>query len=96
MKLGVSSVGAKIEYKVLIIFLKTMRQLRDKQCCSAVARGGARGGEGRALPSLFSKKVKTVLYKMSKINIIKQLFGKFSKNGLRMKSMFASKAAQTV
>ena len=75
-----------------------MRQLRDKQCCSAVARGGAGGGggEGRALPSLFSKKVKTVLYKMSKINIIKQLFGKFSKNGLRMMSMFASKAAQTV
>ena len=94
MKLDVSPVGAKIEYKVLMIFLKTMRQLRDKQCCSAVARGGA--GGARALPSLFSKKVKTVLYKMSKINIIKQLFGKFSKNGLRMKSMFASKAAQTV
>ena len=94
MKLDVSPAGAKIEYKVLMIFLKTMRQLRDKQCCSAVARGGA--GGARVLPSLFSKKVKTVLYKMSKINIIKQLFGKFSKNGLRMKSMFASKAAQTV
>ena len=33
---------------------------------------------------------------MLKMNIIKQLFGKFLKNGLPMKSTFASMAAHTV
>ena len=33
---------------------------------------------------------------MLKIKIIKQLFGKFSKNDVPMKSTFVSKATQTV
>ena len=40
--------------------------------------------------------MKTDLYKIFKSNIIKQLFGKFSKNDLPMKSTFVSKATQTV
>ena len=47
-------------------------------------------------PQSFTKKVKTDLYKIFKSNIIKQLFGKFSKNDLPMKSTFVSKATQTV
>ena len=62
---------------------------------SAVARGGA-GGIHAPPPQFFTKKVKKDLYKIFKQNIIKQLFGKFSKNDLLMKSMFVSKATQTV
>ena len=53
---------------------------------SAVGRGGAGGARA---PPVFSLKSKNKMLKI-KINIIRQLFGKFSKNDLPMKSTFAT------